>query len=135
MGVNHRVGISGKYIDMSTGNILFVVVLIAVVAGLLIWIATISARAKRMSAASDARLAAQLQSIANNPPVTKPFEQETPAERSEQVIAMAQDDDETPAAVGATTKAERLVELSELHAKGAITDDELATARAKILAE
>jgi hypothetical protein len=135
MGVNHTVRTNGKYTDMSTGNILFVVVLIVVVAALVIWIATISARAKRMSAASDARLAAQLQSIASNPPVAKPFEQETPAERSEQVIAMAHDDDETPAAIAVSTKAERLVELSELHAKGAITDGELAAARAKILAE
>ena len=135
MGVNHTVRTNGKYSDMSTGNILFVVVLIVVVAALVIWIATISSRAKRMSAASDARLAAQLQSIASNPPVTKPFEQETPTERSEQVIAMAQDDDEKPTAVAASTKAERLVELSELHANGAITDDELATARAKILSE
>lgn len=131
MGTTYR---QGKRIDM-TGDVLFVVVLIVVVVGIVIWIATVSARAKRISAASDARLAAQLQDIANNPPVTKPFDQETPAERSEQVIEMAHDDDETPAEIVASTKAGRLTELADLHAKGAITDDELATARAKILAE
>jgi sensor histidine kinase regulating citrate/malate metabolism len=120
---------------MNTGNVLFVVGLIVVVVALVIWIATISARAKRMSAASDARLAAQLQDIANNPPTTKAFDQETPAERSEQVIAMAGDDDATPATVVARTKEERLTELSNLHTKGAITDDELAAARARVLAE
>ena len=120
---------------MNTGNILFVVGLIVVVAALVIWIATISARAKRMSEASDARLAIQLQDIANASPATKPFDQETPAQRSEQVIAMAGDDDATPATVVARTKEARLTELSDLHARGTISDDELAAARAKVLAE
>jgi hypothetical protein len=118
-----------------TSDVLFVVILVVVVVALVVWIATISSRAKRMSAASDARLAAQLQDIASNPPVVKPFDQETPAERSEQVIAMASDDDATPAEIISSTKEERLTELSALHAKGTISDDELATARAKILAE
>ncbi len=118
-----------------SGNVLFAVVLIVVVIGLVIWIASISSRAKRMSAASDERLAAQLRDIAANPPATKPFDEETPAERSQAVIEAATDDDETPAQIAAKTKAERLTELSDLHAKGAISDDELAAARAKILAE
>lgn len=118
-----------------SGNALFVVVLIVVVVGLVIWIASISSRARRMSAASDARLAAQLQDIAENPPATKPFDEETPAERSEAVIEAATDDDETPAQIASRTKAERLTELADLHGKGAISDDELAAARAKILAE
>jgi len=117
------------------GSTVFIVVVVVVVAALVIWIATISARAKRMSAASDARLAMQLQDIADNPPVTKPFAEETPAERSEQVIAMARDDDASPETIAASTKAERLTELSDLHSKGSITDDELAAARARILAE
>src|ERR1700712_1890497 len=121
---------------MTSANLLFLVVLVVVVVALVIWIATISARARRVSDASDARLAEKLSEIAKNPPVApKPFDQETPAERSEQVIAMAGDDDETPAQVNAATKASRLTELADLHAKGAITDDELAAARAKILAE
>lgn len=118
-----------------TGDVLFVVVLIVAVAALVIWIATVSARAKRISAASDARLAAQLQDIANNPPAARAFADETPAERSEQVIAMARDDDAIPPVIISSTKEERLTELSALHAKGSITDDELAAARAKILAE
>jgi hypothetical protein len=120
---------------MDTGSILFVVVLGVVVLALVIWIATISSRARRIAAASDARLAAQLQEIASNPPATTPFAEETPAERSEQVIAMAEDTDETPAEIAATTKESRLDEIGGLHAKGLISDDELATARAKILAE
>ena len=120
---------------MSTANILFVVILVVVVVGIVVWIAMISSRTKRMSAASDARLAAQLQHIANNPPVTKPFAEETPSERSEQVITMARDDDASSSAIVSSTKEERLVELSALHAKGTITDEELANARAKILAE
>ena len=121
---------------MTSANVLFLVVLIVVVVGLVIWIASISARAKRVSAASDARLAAQLSEFAKNPPATpKPFDQETPAERSEQVIAMAEPGDETASQIASATKAERLAELADLHAKGSITDDELAAARAKILAE
>ena len=57
------------------------------------------------------------------------------AERSEQVIAMARDDDAAPSTIVSSTKEERLLELAELHTKGAITDDEHAAARAKILAE
>jgi cytoskeletal protein RodZ len=121
---------------MSSSNILFLVVIIVVIVGLVIWIASISARAKRVSAASDARLASQLAELAANPPTPdKPFEQETPAERSAQVIAMAEDDEEALAQIASSTKASRLAELSELHAAGTITDDELAAARAKILSE
>jgi hypothetical protein len=116
-------------------NVLFVVVLIVVVAIIVIWIAMISARAKRISAASDARLAAQLQDMVNNPEAAKAFADETAVERSEQVIAMARQDDAIPPVIISSTKGERLAELSDLHAKGAITDDELAAARAKILAE
>jgi hypothetical protein len=120
----------------SSANVIFVVILVVVVVALVIWIVTISSRAKRMSEASDARLAAQLADIARNPPTTpKPFAAESPAERSEQVIAMAEDDDETPAQVASASKESRLAELADLHAKGSISDDELAVARAKILAE
>jgi hypothetical protein len=120
---------------MNTLTIIYVVVLVVVIVAIVIWIATISRRAKRMSEASDARLAAQLADFAKNPPATKPFDQETAAERSEQVVAMAEDDDETPAQIATATKESRLAELADLHAKGAISDDELAAARAKILAE
>lgn len=117
------------------GDVVFVVVLIVVVVIIVFWIAGISARAKRISAASDARLAAQLQDMVNNPQAAKAFADETPAERSEQVIAMARQDDAIPPVIISSTKEERLAELSALHAKGSITDDELAAARARILAE
>ena len=120
---------------MSTTTLVSLLVFVVVIAALVIWVALIARRARRASEASDARLAAQLAEIAKNPPAAKAFEDETPAERSEQVIAMARDDDATPAEVVNSTKAERLTELSDLHAKGNITDDELAAARAKILAE
>ncbi|HEY1529901.1 MAG TPA: SHOCT domain-containing protein [Galbitalea sp.] len=120
---------------MSTANIVFLIVLVLVVVAIVVWIATVASRAKRMSAASDARLASALADIASNPPVAKPFDEESPAERSAQVIAMAQDDDEIPAQVAQKSKEERLTELSALHAKGAISDDELSAARAKILSE
>lgn len=118
------------------GNVIFVVVLVVIVVGLVIWIASISRRAKAASAASDARLAVQLQEAAKDLPATKPFSDETPAERSEAVIEAGTDpslvpEDATPAA----TKETRLSELAELHGKGLISDDELTAARAKILAE
>jgi uncharacterized membrane protein len=123
-------------VTMTTSNLIFLLVFLVVIVALVLWILNISARAKRVSAASDARLAAQLSEIAKNPPVApKPFDQETPAERSEQVIAMAEPDDETPAQIAKSTKEERLAELADLHARGSITDDELAAARATILAE
>jgi flagellar biosynthesis/type III secretory pathway M-ring protein FliF/YscJ len=107
---------------MSTGDIVFIVAIVAVVAALVIWIATISARAKRMSAVSDARLATELQALAANPPAATPTEQENPSERAGQAAV-------------ADSKEDRLLELAELHSKSLISDDELATARAKILAE
>jgi hypothetical protein len=108
---------------MSTADIVFIVVVVVVVAVLVIWIAGISARAKRMSAASDARLAMELEGLAANPPAAvepgpKPPSLENPA---------------GPAVP--SSKEVRLQELTGLHASGVISDDELAAARAKILAE
>ena len=118
-----------------SGDVLFVVVLVVILVIIVLWIVAISARAKRISAASDARLAAQLQDMVNNPQAAKEFADETPAERVEQVTAMARDDGAVPPVIISSTKGERLTELSALHANGSITDDELAAARAKILAE
>jgi uncharacterized membrane protein len=120
---------------MTTTTLVSLLIFVVVIAALVIWIASIARRARRVSDASDARLAAQLAEIAQNPPATKAFEDETPAERSEQVVAMARDDDATPSDVVNSTKAERLAELADLRVRGSITDDELAAARAKILAE
>jgi hypothetical protein len=106
---------------MSTGDIIFIVAIIAAVAALVIWIAIISARAKRLSAASDARLATELHVLAANPPAAAPPSLVTPTVH--------------PYAVDDSTKEERLSELADLRARSLISDDELATARAKILAE
>lgn len=118
------------------GNIIFLVVLVVIVIGLVVWIATISRRAKAAASASDARLAAQLQAVAEELPKSKPFADETPAERSAAVVAAGTDPELVPEdASPAATKETRLAELAELHGKGLISDDELASARAKILAE
>ena len=107
---------------MSPGDIIFIVVIVAVVAALVIWIATISARAKRMSTASDARLATELHALAENPPPATPMSEDGDSDPAEQVT------------VG-PSKEVRLTELAALHSKSLISDDELAAARAKILAE
>lgn len=120
---------------MAMSNILFLLVLIIMVAALVIWIATITARAKRMSAASDARLAWQLQDIADNPPTAKPLAHKSPADDPEPVVAMAPDDSASAGPAADRTKEDRLTEIDALRATGAISDDELAAARAKILAE
>ena len=117
-------------------NVIFVVVVIVVVVGLVIWIAIVSRRAKANAAASDARLAVQLQAAAQDLPATKAFADETPAERSAAVVEAGTDPDLVPEdATPPATKATRLAELADLHTKGLISDDELAAARAKILAE
>jgi hypothetical protein len=107
---------------MTPSDIIFIVVIVAVVAALVIWIATISARAKRMSTAADARLATELQALAENPPPVTPMSEISASDRGGQVT------------VG-PSKEVRLTELAELHSKSLISDDELAAARAKILAE
>jgi hypothetical protein len=119
---------------MSTGDILFIVVIIAIVAALVIWVVTISARAKRMSTASDAFLAAQLQELAANPPPATSIGLQASGERSESVMTAARNS-ANPKAGASSTKEARLTELAELHSKSLISDDELAAARAKILAE
>jgi cytoskeletal protein RodZ len=121
---------------MGTSDILFIVIFVVVIVGLVVWIASISRRAKQASAASDQRVAAQLQASMADLPKTKSFADETPAERSANIIADGTDaslvpEDASPGALKET----RLAELADLHARGLISDDELATARAKILAE
>lgn len=121
---------------MDTSGIVVVVIFIVVIVGLVLWIASISRRAKQSSAASDNRIAQQLQAAMADLPPTKSFADETPAERNANIIADGTDptldpEDATPAALKET----RLAELADLHTRGLISDDELATARAKILAE
>jgi hypothetical protein len=121
---------------MATSDILFVVIFVVVIVGLVVWIASISRRARQASAASDDRVAMQLKAAMADLPPTKPFTDETPAERSANIIADGTDaslvpEDASPAALKET----RLAELADLRTRGLISDDELATARAKILAE
>jgi type II secretory pathway pseudopilin PulG len=121
---------------MDSSGIIVVVVFVVVIAGLVLWIASISRRAKQSSAASDQRIAQQLQAAMVDLPPTKPFADETAAERNANIISDGTDpaldpEDASPAALKET----RLAELGDLHARGLISDDELATARAKILAE
>jgi hypothetical protein len=121
---------------MGISDILFVVIFIAVIVGLVIWIAGISRRAKQASAASDDRVAQQLQAALADLPKAKPLADETPAERGANLIADGADpalvpEDASPAALKET----RLDELADLHTRGLISDDELAAARANILAE
>ena len=106
---------------MSTGDIIFIVAIAAIVAALIIWIVVISARAKRMSAASDARLAVELEGLAADPPAPAPPGLTSPADSPQQTADGSKED--------------RLTELATLRGRGLISDDELATARAKILAE
>jgi hypothetical protein len=106
---------------MSAGDIIFIVVTAAVVVGLIVWVVVISARANRQSAASDARLAVELQALAADPPAPAPPSLEVPADGAQQTADSSKED--------------RLSELANLHSRGLISDDELATARAKILAE
>jgi len=120
-----------------TSNVVFTLVFVVVIIALIIWIVAISQRAKKASADSDARLATQLQAFAAElPEKSKDFADETPAERSDAVIAAAEDPTLVPEdASPLNLKASRLAELSDLHDKGLISDEELAMARAKILAE
>jgi hypothetical protein len=112
------------------------VIFVVVIVGLVVWIASISRRAKQASAASDDRVAMQLRAAMTDLPPTKSFADETPAERNANIIADGTDpaldpEDASPTALKAT----RLSELADLHTRGLISDDELASARAKILAE
>lgn len=121
---------------MVASDIVFVVIFIVVIVGLVVWIASISRRAKQASLASDNRVAMQLKASMADLPPTKSFADETPAERNANIIADGTDaslvpEDATPAALKET----RLSELADLHTRGLISDDELAAARAKILAE
>jgi hypothetical protein len=116
--------------DTATINVLFVVVAVLVVAGLVTWVVLVVRRASSNTRTGDARLAAELQSAVRNPPVAGP----TPT-------VVAPDAAPVSPATGASDASPvddieaRLARLAGLHARGVITDRELAEARAKILAE
>jgi hypothetical protein len=121
-----------------SANLIFAVVFGVIVVALVIWIAAIYRRAKQVSNASDARLNARLYAAAAELP--------TASDRDVGSDAAAQFAPSKSAAVGhplpgspdaapSGPKVSRLAELVDLHERGLISDDELAAARASILAE
>jgi hypothetical protein len=145
----------GRIIDSAA--ILFILFIVLVLAGFAIWITIIVRRASRLTRASDIRLTADLQSAVAEVTGTAPMKVGVTTDGGAIMFA-----DELPAAPEPITVPEfvegptlpepnsvpepvegpsttdiesRLDKLAGLHARGVITDDELATARLKILAE
>jgi hypothetical protein len=126
--------------DTAVVNAIFIVSSVIVVVGLVSWLLIFARRAARLSRASDIRLATDIASLA--PPATDDKPQ-VPASDTGSSIAWdtlpwsePQSASRPPAAQPAADSIEgRLAELSELHARKLISDDELAAARAKVLAE
>ncbi|HEX4442243.1 MAG TPA: SHOCT domain-containing protein [Galbitalea sp.] len=110
-------------------NIIFAVVFGVIVVALVIWIVTIYRRARRVSDASDARLNSRLYAaVAELPEVPQGAPTQAPTVAPK---PLADPVDAAPSG----PKESRLAELADLHARGLITDEELTTARAKVLAE
>ena len=110
-------------------NIIFGVVFGVIVLGLVIWIVTIYRRAKGVSDASDARLNARLYAAAAELP-------EVPQGPPTQAPTVAPNPQLATVDAGPSgPKESRLAELADLRSRGLISDEELAAARAKILAE
>jgi hypothetical protein len=126
--------------NTATENAIFIVGSVIIVAGLVIWVAILVRRASRVSRASDIRLATDIASLAAP---DKDANSQVPASPTGSSIAwdtLPWDQPQSPAPtplaeLPANSLEGRLAELSDLHARGLITDDELATARAKVLAE
>jgi Short C-terminal domain len=123
---------------MST-NLIFAIVFGVVVIALVVWIVTIYRRAKQVSDASDARLNARLYAAAAELPTssgdqalaTPPRAVVAPVPDSVAPVPAPESADAAPTG----PKEQRLAELGDLHQRGLISDDELAAARAKILAD
>jgi hypothetical protein len=119
-----------------TADIIFAVVFGILVISLIVWVVTIFRRANRVTNASDARLTARLYAAASELPTTT-------AEGGAESVAAAGPPEmpqQNPLlnpldAPPSGPKETRLAELAGLHDRGLISDDELASARAKILAE
>lgn len=123
-------------------NILFGVIFGVVALGLIVWVIVIVRRARTITEASDSRLSARLYAAANEPTEPDAIRGAVPepvegaATKSTPAILTPVDSTTNPADVKATgPKEARLAELADLHERGLITDDELAAARSKILAE
>jgi hypothetical protein len=137
--------------DTATINVLFVVVAVLVIAGLVTWIVIVVRRASRITRTGDARLAAELQSAVRNPPaaanpsvdvapvavpsVMGPFDPVLPVMGGASDAVATPSVSPVPDAAPVDGVEARLTRLDGLHARGVITDRELAEARAKILAE
>lgn len=126
--------------NTATENAIFIVGTVIIVGGLVIWLVVFARRAARIARASDIRLATDIASLAAPDKDASP---QVPASDTGSSIAWdtlpwdqpqsaALDPVAEPAA---NTLEGRLAELKELHDRGLITDDELAAARAKVLAD
>ena len=116
-------------------DLIFTIVFAVIVLALLIWIVAIYRRAKRATDASDARLNARLYAAVSSLPETTGHAQTTSGAPQPDPVADALDGAPSIDATPSGRKDERLAELDDLHGRGLITDDELAAARARILAE
>ena len=112
-----------------SANLVFGIIAGLVAIGLIIWVVVIVVRARQVTGASEDRLNARLYAAMNNlPPNEASIPKPLPPKNG------------APAAGSASsspveTKESRLAGLTDLHDRGLISDDELAAARAKILAE
>lgn len=112
-----------------SGDVIFGVVFGLVAVGLIVWVVVIVLRARSVTGASDERLNSRLYAALNNlPQDDASIPKKLPPAPGKAPVDPA---DAAPSG----PKEARLAELSDLHARGLISDDELAAARAKILAE
>jgi hypothetical protein len=126
--------------NTATENAVFIVGTVIIVAGIAVWLVVLARRASRAARASDIRLATDIASLAAPDKDATPH---LPASATGSSIAwdtLPWDQPQSeapapPAEPAANTLAGRLAELNDLHARKLITDEELAAARAKVLAE
>jgi hypothetical protein len=126
--------------NTATENAIFIVGTVIIVSGLITWLVVFARRAARFSRASDIRLATDIASLAAPDKDASP---QIPASATGSSIAwdtlpwdQPQSATPQPVAGPAASSIEgRLAELNDLHARKLITDEELAAARAKVLAD
>ena len=125
--------------DTATANTIFFVVTPIVAVGLTVWIVIFLRRASRIAGARNSRLANDIASLT---PPTAGETPQVPASATGSSIAwdmLPWSEPQTPARPVAEPPSNsiegKLAELADLHARKLISDEELAVARAKILAE
>jgi hypothetical protein len=125
--------------NTATANLVFIVGAVVVLGGLGTWITIFLRNASRIARASDGRLVTDLAALSAPPTGSSP---QVPASSTGSSIAwdnLPWSEPQTapkPVVAPAAGSAEgKLAELNDLHARGLITDEELATARAKVLAD